>query len=136
MEARKFSKKRAAILEALRATDEHPSAEMLYARLKTEFPDLSLGTVYRNLAMFVADGDAVSVGTVNGQERYDADTGPHAHFICASCGRVLDVCSPNLTGIDREVERETGGVVTSRSLSFSGTCARCLSLGVARGEGA
>ena len=136
MEARKFSKKRAAILEALRATDEHPSAEMLYARLKTEFPDLSLGTVYRNLAMFVADGDAVSVGTVNGQERYDADTAPHAHFICASCGRVLDVCSPNLTGIDREVERETGGVVTSRSLSFSGTCARCLSLGVARGEGA
>ena len=136
MEARKFSKKRAAILEALRATDEHPSAEMLYARLKTEFPDLSLGTVYRNLAMFVADGDAVSVGTVNGQERYDADTGPHAHFICASCGRVLDVCSPNLTGLDREVERETGGVVTSRSLSFSGTCARCLSLGVARGEGA
>ena len=136
MEARKFSKKRAAILEALRATDEHPSAEMLYARLKTEFPDLSLGTVYRNLAMFVADGDAVSVGTVNGQERYDADTGPHAHFICASCGRVLDVCSPNLTGLAREVERETGGVVTSRSLSFSGTCARCLSLGVARGEGA
>ena len=136
MEARKFSKKRAAILEALRATDEHPSAEMLYARLKTEFPDLSLGTVYRNLAMFVADGDAVSVGTVNGQERYDADTGPHAHFICACCGRVLDVCSPNLTGIDREVERETGGVVTSRSLSFSGTCARCLSLGAARGVGA
>ena len=136
MEARKFSKKRAAILEALRATDEHPSAEMLYAGLKGRFPDLSLGTVYRNLAMFVADGDAVSVGTVNGQERYDADTGPHAHFICASCGRVLDVCSPNLTGIDREVERETGGVVTSRSLSFSGTCARCLSLGAARGVGA
>ena len=56
MEARKFSRKRAAILEALRGTHEHPSAEMLYARLKSEFPDLSLGTVYRNLAMFVADG--------------------------------------------------------------------------------
>ena len=67
MEARKFSKKRAAILEALRATDEHPSAEMLYAGLKGRFPDLSLGTVYRNLAMFVADGDAVIVGNVAGQ---------------------------------------------------------------------
>ena len=127
MEARKFSKKRAAILDALRGTDEHPSAEMLYARLKGEFPDLSLGTVYRNLAMFVADGEAVSVGAVGGQERYDADTAPHAHFICTCCGRVLDVCSPNLAGMDSQVERETGGVVTSRSLSFSGKCADCLS---------
>ena len=100
MEARKYSKKREAILEALRNTTEHPSAEMLYARLKPEFPDLSLGTVYRNLAMFIRDGDAVSVGTVAGQERYDADTHPHAHFICSECGRVLDVCCPCLNARD------------------------------------
>ena len=134
MEARKYSKKRAAILEALRSTDEHPSAEMLYARLKSEFPDLSLGTVYRNLAMFIADVDATSVGTVGGQERYDADTTPHAHFICACCGRVLDVCSPNLSGMDGEVEREVGGVVTSRSLSFTGKCADCLSRDSGKGK--
>lgn len=134
MEARKFSKKRAAILEALRGTNEHPSAEMLYARLKGEFPDLSLGTVYRNLAIFVADGDAVSVGTVAGQERYDADTTPHAHFICSCCGAVLDVCSPNLAGLDRQIEEETGGVVTGRSLSFTGLCARCVSTGKANGD--
>ena len=126
MEARKFSKKRAAILEALRATDEHPSAEMLYAGLKGRFPDLSLGTVYRNLAMFVADGDAVIVGNVAGQERYDAHTAPHAHFICSCCGAVLDVCSPSLSGLDRQVELETGGRVTARSLSFTGKCAHCL----------
>ena len=128
MEARKYSKKRAAILEALRSTDEHPSAEMLYTRLTSEFPDLSLGTVYRNLAMFVADGDVISVGTVAGQERYDADTAPHAHFICSHCGRVLDVSSPNLEGIERQVERQVGGVVISSSLSFTGKCARCLKL--------
>ena len=126
MEARKFSKKRAAILEALRSTQEHPSAEMLYARLKCEFPDLSLGTVYRNLAMFVADGDAVSVGTVAGQERYDADTAPHAHFICACCGRVLDVELPALEDMDGAVERATGGRVAGHSLSFRGECAECL----------
>ena len=105
---------------------EHPSAEMLYARLKPEFPDLSLGTVYRNLAMFIRDGDAVSVGTVAGQERYDADTHPHAHFICSECGRVLDVCCPCLSALDKEVERETGGAVSGHSLSFSGTCQGCL----------
>ena len=126
MEARKYSKKREAILEALRNTTEHPSAEMLYARLKPEFPDLSLGTVYRNLAMFIRDGDAVSVGTVAGQERYDADTHPHAHFICSECGRVLDVCCPCLSALDKEVERETGGAVSGHSLSFLGTCPGCL----------
>lgn len=126
MEARKYSKKREAILEALRNTTEHPSAEMLYSRLKQEYPDLSLGTVYRNLAMFVRDGDVVSVGTVAGQERYDADTRPHAHFICSECSRVLDVCSPCLSALDKEVERETGGSVTGHSLSFSGTCQNCL----------
>lgn len=126
MEQRKYSKKRQAIYEALRNTKEHPSAEMLYARLKPEYPDLSLGTVYRNLAMFVQDGDAVSVGTVAGQERYDADTRPHAHFICSGCGSVLDVCSPCLSSLDKEVERETGGAVAGHTLSFFGTCSGCL----------
>ena len=126
MKARKYSKKREAIYEALRNTTEHPSAEMLYTRLKPEYPDLSLGTVYRNLAMFVKDGSAVSVGTVAGQERYDAETRPHAHFICSECGSVLDVCSPSLSSLDREVERETGGSVTGHALSFSGTCRGCL----------
>lgn len=126
MEARKYSKKREAILEALKNTKEHPSAEMLYARLKPEYPDLSLGTVYRNLAIFIRDGAAVSVGTVAGQERYDADTRPHAHFICSECGRVLDVCCPCLSALDREVEKETGGEVIGHSLSFSGVCSDCL----------
>ena len=126
MEARKYSKKREAILEALKNTKEHPSAEMLYARLKPEYPDLSLGTVYRNLAIFIRDGAAVSVGTVAGQERYDADTRPHAHFICSECGRVLDVCCPCLSALDREVEKETGGEVIGHSLSFSGVCYDCL----------
>ena len=84
--ARKHSKKREAILEALRSAKDHPSAEMLYSRLKSVYPDLSLGTVYRNLAFFINDGEITSVGTVAGQERYDADTSPHAHFICRRCG--------------------------------------------------
>ncbi len=123
---RKRSKKREAIFEALRMAKDHPSAEMLYSRLKPMYPDLSLGTVYRNLAVFLGDGDVVSVGTVAGQERYDADTSPHAHFICRCCGRVLDVNSPALERMDEAVERETGGRVTGHSLSFSGECAECL----------
>lgn len=124
--ARKHSKKREAILEALRCAKDHPSAEMLYSRLKGTYPDLSLGTVYRNLAFFINDGEITSVGAVAGQERYDADTSPHAHFICRLCGRVLDVETPALERMDEAVERETGGRVLSHALSFTGECAECL----------
>ena len=75
---RKKSKKRQAILESLRSVTDHPTAEMIYNRLKPEYPDLSLGTVYRNLAMFLEEGQVISVGTVDGQERYDARTDFHA----------------------------------------------------------
>ena len=68
MPPRKHSKKRDAIYECVRSTKTHPSAEWVYSRLKPEIPDLSLGTVYRNLAMFKQEGDIISVGTVGGLE--------------------------------------------------------------------
>lgn len=126
-QTRKHSKKREAILEALRGTKEHPSAEMLYSSLKPLYPDLSLGTVYRNLAVFLEAGEIISVGTVAGQERYDATTEPHAHFVCESCGRVLDLdVREKLRGMYGEVESETGGRVKCHSLTFSGECDHCI----------
>ena len=88
---RRQSKKRDAIREILLASYDHPSVEEIYRRLKPDIPDLSLGTVYRNLALFREEGKAMSVATVAGQERFDGRTHPHAHFICEKCGRVDDV---------------------------------------------
>ena len=79
---RKKSKKRQAILESLRSVTDHPTAEMIYNRLKPEYPDLSLGTVYRNLAMFKREGLITSAGVVDGLERCDFNVTPHAHFVC------------------------------------------------------
>ena len=79
------------MLAALRATTEHPTAEMLYNTLKPEYPELSLGTVYRNLSVLAEEGLVVSVAHVNGQERYDARVEPHTHFICRRCARVIDL---------------------------------------------
>ena len=78
MPIRKNSKKRQVILEALAATTAHPTAQELYQQLKPDYPDLSLGTVYRNLSLFAEEGDAMSVGVFRGQERFDARTEPHA----------------------------------------------------------
>ena len=66
---RKTSKKRIAIMNALTAVTSHPTAEMLYASLKPLYPELSLGTVYRNLAVLAEEGLVVSVAHVDGQER-------------------------------------------------------------------
>lgn len=76
-------------------------------RLKPDIPDLSLGTVYRNLALFREEGKAMSVATVAGQERFDGRTHPHAHFICEKCGRVDDVDAvlPETLGHRRNARR-------------------------------
>ena len=91
METSKTFRKRNAILHCLRSTTSHPSAEALYQLLQKEHPDISLATVYRNLALFKSQGLAVSVGTVDGIERFDGNTEPHVHFICTGCGAVQDL---------------------------------------------
>ena len=124
---RKNSRKRDAILEVIRSTTEHPNAEWIYSKVKPLYPELSFATVYRNIKVFVENGEIICVGTVNGQERYDGTTRPHIHFICNSCGRVMDV---GLDGKEEtlyaRLENELGIKVLSHNLSFSGLCAECL----------
>lgn len=122
----KHFRKRAAILSCLRCSHAHPSAEWIYARLKPDFPDLSLATVYRNLSLFKQQGLIASLGTVSGVERFDGDTTPHAHFICCRCGQVTDlpgVLPPEAMRMD--VQQRTGGVVAECSLTFTGLCKAC-----------
>ena len=124
---RKHSRKRDAILACLRSTTCHPTAEWVYQQLKPQFPDLSLGTVYRNLAAFKAEGVIDSVGVVNGLERYDGNTIPHAHIVCESCGAVLDLMDINLEdGFLQSVHDTAGGKITDYRLSFYGLCPECM----------
>lgn len=123
---RRASKKRNAIYDALCSTKAHPSAEQLYMSLKNQIPDLSLGTVYRNLGVLMQDGLIISVGNVDGQERYDACTAPHTHFICTCCGRVDDADSSLPLPPYEEFEKRTGWKLSSHSLCFSGLCSDCL----------
>ena len=115
--AAKQFKKRNAILACLRQTRLHPSAEMVYEMLRPDFPDISLATVYRNLSRFKSEGLIQSLGTVNGIERFDADTG---------CGRVMDLpqLEPPLS-LGQEAEASTGCHVESCQLTFSGLCGHC-----------
>ena len=123
----RYSKKREAILSAIQGTSCHPSAEWVYRQLKPRHPDLSLGTVYRNLDFFRQRGQVQSVGVVQGQERFDATVTPHSHFICNCCGSVSDL--PGIrpeTGLEQAVSSQYGFAVEHYKLTFYGLCPSCL----------
>ena len=127
MEAgQRFSRKRQAIYDALRASREHPSAEWVYQTLKPEYPDLSLGTVYRNLKGMVAIGDVICVGNVDGKDRFDAYVHPHAHLLCDSCGAVVDLdITEGMAAQCQAMAREHDIDLDLRSLRFTGLCGGC-----------
>ena len=124
---KKHFRKRDAILSYLRSTDVHPSADMVFARLKPEIPDLSLGTVYRNLSMFRQQGVIASIGTVNGIERFDGNTHPHVHFICTDCDGVMDMHQLQIPKtLSQTAQEQIGGEIENCSLTFTGRCAKCI----------
>lgn len=123
----KHFRKRDAILDCLRQTTEHPSADWVYARLKHEIPDISLGTVYRNLSLFKEQGLITSLGTVKGVERFDGNTDPHVHFICTACGRIADLPEMEIPqALCSAASGQTGGRVESCQLTFTGHCGECV----------
>ena len=120
-------RKRNAILHYLQSVTDHPSAETVFTKLKQEIPDLSMGTVYRNLNLFKAQGLAVSVATVKGVERFDGNTDPHVHFICSQCDAVIDLMEMEIPeALRKTAENCCGGEVGDCHLSFTGVCRDCL----------
>ena len=120
-------RKRNAILHYLQSVTDHPSAETVFTKLKQEIPDLSMGTVYRNLNLFKSQGLAVSVATVNGVERFDGNTDPHVHFICSECNAVIDLMDMEIPKtLHKAAEGCCGGEVGDCHLSFTGVCRDCL----------
>ena len=125
MKGRNYSRKREAILEKIRSTTCHPTAEWVFQELKEEYPDLSLGTVYRNLVLFKEDKTILSIGAVDGQERFDAHVQPHGHFICKQCNDISDVDLPE-SDLIAYTKQMKNCKVERLDLTVYGTCAACL----------
>lgn len=119
-------RKRNAILDCLRSTDTHPSADMVHEMLRPDHPDISLATVYRNLSLFKKQGLIQSVATVSGIERFDANTDPHVHFICTGCDAVMDLPQVDVPlALGNQAEKDTGLCVSGCQLTFLGLCNQC-----------
>jgi Fur family transcriptional regulator, peroxide stress response regulator len=118
--SRRRSRQRDVILQIVQETDSHPTAEWVYERARRKIPNLSLGTVYRNLNLLVEENAIQRVAPGDGVVRYDRRLGDHAHFICTETGRVMDIEAPEMDELIQQFHRQTGHLVTSYRILFYG----------------
>lgn len=121
----RYSRQREAIYDHLAATDTHPSAEMIYTALRKRWPDLSLGTVYRNLKLLEELGRIRRVTVCQGNERYDAICRDHAHFICQTCGSISDLPGTDPAALRDQIFLEDGYRIAKLDMMITGHCPRC-----------
>lgn len=122
----KKSKQRDRILELLKTTGSHPSADWLYEKLKADFPRLSMGTVYRNLSILEKQGLVKKIDFGSTYDRFEANITPHYHFICEICGAIKDLELPVEYQLEKKVEEETQMTVHNHRIEFFGICNACM----------
>jgi len=115
------------ILETLRGTKSHPTADEVYDKVRERMPRISLGTVYRNLQI-LEDMGAVKVLAVGGtQRRFDGNVRNHYHVRCLRCGRVADISTEPVGALEKAAQKQSDFEITGHHLEFVGLCPGCRS---------
>lgn len=120
------TRQREAIMRVLTGAGVHPTADWIYDEVRKVIPNISKGTVYRNLKNMYGEGIISELnlpGTIN---RFEARLDNHYHFRCEKCGRVFDLDEPVNTEVDRKVAERTGFQVFYHQTEFRGICKNCL----------
>ncbi|QNM04610.1 Fur family transcriptional regulator [Qiania dongpingensis] len=125
MKTLKYSRQRESIKEFLATRKDHPTADTVYVNIRQLYPNISLGTVYRNLSLLASLGEICKVSCGDGVEHFDSNTEPHYHFICRECGCVQDVPLDPLNDLDRMASNRFEGTIEGHTTLFFGTCRNC-----------
>lgn len=123
----KHSKQRDSIMEFLRERKDHPTADTVYMNVRKTFPNISLGTVYRNLTLLADIGEIARIRVGDGVDHFDADTSPHYHFICKECGSVIDLDMKDMVFINETANKNFDGLIEGHITYFYGKCSNCSS---------
>ena len=121
------SKQKEAILRVLKGMTSHPTADWIYEQVRKEIPNISLGTVYRNLRLLQQEGKISELDLASTLSRFDGNVQNHCHFRCERCGRIFDVDEPVDKESDERLARKTGFKVSYHRLEFRGLCKDCQS---------
>ncbi len=125
MAVNKYSRQREAIKEYLMNTKEHPTADTVYMNIRETYPNISLGTVYRNLNLLVEQGEIQKLNCQDGCDRFDGNTKQHYHFLCRDCGKVFDIEMESIEHINVIAGAKFGGKVDGHITFFYGKCPEC-----------
>lgn len=121
----KLTHQRIEIFREVAKTEEHPSAETIFAGVRSRIPTVSLDTVYRTLSMLEKLGIISRVHALCDRARFDANMNPHHHFVCLKCGMVRDFTSPGLDAFRIPAEVQTWGEVKSIYVELRSVCGQC-----------
>ena len=122
----KYSKQRESIIEFLATRKDHPTADTVYMNIREQFPKISLGTVYRNLALLSDLGEITKIVTGDGADRFGYNTNPHNHFVCTKCHSVLDLEMDNIDEIVNVAQKDFSGKIDGYITHFMGVCPDCI----------
>lgn len=120
-----YSRQREVILNALRATCSHPTAEELYSAIKPENPGISLATVYRDLNQLAAHGMILRIHAKAGPDRFDGNTCEHYHAVCSECGRTVDIYAQGMPDVCAAANAQEEIRVSNVLMLFTGICKQC-----------
>ena len=109
----------------MRSTKTHPTADWGYEQVRLEIPNISLGTVYRNLKLLRDLGEVMELSFGSTYSRFDGNPDLHYHFRCVDCDRVLDVDIPAVEELEQEVRDRHGWEVFTHRTEFNGRCRQC-----------
>ena len=121
----KHSKQRDSIKDFLIGRKDHPTADTVYMGVRQSFPNISLGTVYRNLTLLADIGEIARIRVGDGVDHFDADTSPHYHFICNECGSVLDLDMEIMNALTEKAGSHFSGMIEGHVTYFYGKCEHC-----------
>jgi Fur family peroxide stress response transcriptional regulator len=122
----RLTPQRLAILKILASSDEHPSVERIYEKVKSKFPTTSLATVYKTISLLKELNEVLELGFPDGSNRYDGNKPtPHPHVICIKCKKIVDPDLSGLADMTSELKKETGFKIINHRLDFFGICPSC-----------
>lgn len=125
MRALKYSRQRESIKKFVQSRYDHPTADTVYENIRLIYPNISLGTVYRNLSLLADLGELNRITTDGGADRFDGNTVPHNHFICRKCHKVIDLDMEAIDHIMDMAAKNFKGTIDSYTTYFHGLCEDC-----------
>ena len=122
----RITPQRLALLKILAMSQDHPSAEDIYARLRRNFPTTSLATIYKTVGLLKEMGEVWELGFSDGRNRYDGNKPyPHPHLVCIQCKRIIDPDVKGMSDLSEELSQKTGFQIVSHRIDFFGICPEC-----------